>query len=123
MSPNRIQFLLSVVIALSAALLSAGAAHGGIIILTDPNGQPLPVVINPAMHGIIFTGPPRDNPSLVRRSISRAYNWSAYKGTAPMGGGYYPYLYDPNDPVEIRNRAVVDYSLRRAQSYRLEANR
>ncbi|TRZ52099.1 hypothetical protein D4S03_03980 [bacterium] len=122
MSPNKIQFLLSAAIALSAVVLSAGGAYGGIIILTDPNGQPLPVVIDPRMHGIIFTGPPRDNPSLVRRSINRAYNWSAYKGNAPMGG-YYPYVYDPNDPVEIRNRAVVDYSLRRAQSYRLETNR
>ena len=118
MSANKIQFLVSVAMALSAAVLSAGVAYGGIIVLADPNAPTLPVVINPAMHGIIFMAPPKDNPGMVRRSISRAHSWSAYKGSAPMVGGYYPYVYDPNDPLEIRNRAAVDYNLRRAQSYR-----
>ncbi len=118
MSSNKIQFLVYVVIALSA-ILSASTVYAGIIILDDHNDQPLPVVINPAMHGIIFVAPlPKDNPGKTRRLIDRAHNWSAYKGRAPMVGGYYPYVYDPNDPMEIRTRAVVDYSLRRAQSYR-----
>lgn len=118
MSPKKIQFLVAAMLALAAASLPAGVAYGGIIILADPNGQPLPVVINPAMHGIIFTGPARDNPSVVRRSVSRAHAWSAHNGKAPMAGVYYPYVYDPNDPLEVRTRAGVDYSLRRAQSYR-----
>ena len=121
MSPKKIRILVCGAIALQLATLAAGSAYGDIIILADPDARTLPIVINPAMRGIIFTTPPKDNPSLVRRQISRAHNWAAYKGNegnAPMAGSYYPYVYDPNDTPEIRTRATVDYSLGRAHSYR-----
>lgn len=125
MSPKKIPSLVSVAAGLCSIILSADITHGDIIILADPSpgAQPLPIVINPAMRGIILTEPPKDNAGVARRQASRAHNWSAYKGNAPIVGGYYPYVYDPNAPMEIRNRTVVDYSLRRAQSYRQEANK
>ena len=125
MSPKKSQYLASAVIVLQLTILSAGIAHGDIIILADPDptGRPLPIVINPAMRGIIFTEPAKDNPGVARRQFSRAHNWSAYKNNAPIVSGYYPYAYDPNAPLEIRNRTMVDYSLRRAQGYRQEANK
>lgn len=118
MSPQKIRFLIIGACALQFAMLPGSAAYADIIILADPNAPTLPVVINPAMRGIILTQPPKDAPSVVRRQIGRAQGWSAYKGNPPFAGGYYPYVYDPNDTPEIRTRAVVDYSLRRAHSYR-----
>lgn len=123
MSPKKIQFLAPAAIALQIAILTTGAAYGGIIIVADPEAQMLPIVINPAMRSIIFIAPPRDNPSLVRRNISRAHSWAEHKGRAPMAGVYYPYVYDPNDPPEVRTRAMVDYSLSRAHSYRRDDRR
>lgn len=125
MSPKKILSLASAVIALQFTILACGVARGDIIILADPDHKerPLPIVINPAMRGIIFTEPPKDNPGVARRQFSRAHNWSAYKDNAPIVGGYFPYAYDPNAPLEIRNRTMVDYSLRRAQGYRQEANK
>lgn len=121
MSPKKNRFLVRGAVCGAIALqlaLPAGIAWGDIIILADPDARTLPIVINPAMRSIILTAPPKDNPSLVRRQINRAYNWSAHKGNAPLAGSYYPYVYDPNDTPEIRTRATVDYSLGRAHSYR-----
>lgn len=118
MSPRIIRFLIAGACALQFATLPGTAAHADIIILADPNAPTLPVVIDPAMRGIILTGPPKDAPSVVRRQIGRAHGWADYKGNPPLVGGYYPYANDPYATPEIRTRAVVDYSLRRAHSYR-----
>lgn len=124
MSLKKTRVLVSCAIALPLAILSVGVAYGDIIILADPDAQTLPIVINPAMRGIIFTAPPKDNPGKARYLINRAHNWSAYKGNAPpMAGAYYPYVLDPNASPEIRTRAVVDYSLSRAHSYRRDDRR
>ena len=116
MLPKKIQVLVSGAVGL-LIMLSAGIARSEIIFLAEPDARTLPIVINPAMRSIILIAPPKDNPSLVRRSIGRAHNWSAHKGNAPMVGAYYPYVYDPSDTPEIRTRAMVDYSLSRAHSY------
>lgn len=123
MSPKKGSILVSCAIALQFAILPVGSAYGDIIILADPNAPTLPIVINPAMRGIIFTAPPKDNPGMARHLINRAHNWSAYKGNAPMAGAYYPYVYDPNAPPEIRTRAMVGYSLNRAHSYSRDSRR
>jgi hypothetical protein len=79
----------------------------------------------PAMSSIVFVEPPRDNAGAVRRSLSRAHNWSAYRGNALSLGDLISTpassTWQFNQGNHPSNRAMVDYSLRRSHAFSSDA--